>query len=292
MIVSIVISFYNSQENCAELLEELGTIMTSNVKYQFELLIVDDGSFLFDLTIFKRFKIPANSCFKIIQLNKNYGQITAILTGLHYAKGEVVVIMSSDLQDPPELINDMLQIHAQTNCEMVACVRNKRKDSIIRKLGAYIWYRIVVLAINPSYPKKGGDYALINRRLVNSLLENKSTIRFLQNELLQFSKSTQYIEYERKQRFNKKSEWKIFKIVQLVLDILFTHTNVIQFFVYYNLISILVIILSLKNMVATIITLTGIIIVNLLFVAQFYRIRRKKRESFSIEDINKIIYQS
>lgn len=292
MNFSIVITFYNSLENSEELLKELDTIIKSHKEHMFELIIIDDGSSCFDITVFKNFSPSINNKLKIVQLNKNYGQIVAILTGLHYVNGQATIIMSSDLQDPPSLINNMISEHLDNDYELIAGVRSKRKDPIIRKIGAFIWYRFVILTINPSYPKLGGDYALLNNRLVRILLDNKSPVRFLQNELIINSKSTLHLKYERQGRKNKKSGWNIIKMSQLIMNILFIHSYIFRFIFLFNFIGICLLFLFRNNFTHMYIGIAVGLCFNGFFLIQYYKARKRARTIINPEEISRVIYYS
>lgn len=233
--ISIVISYYNSENTFFEFLERLNRVTAKITSCDFEYVIVDDGSNTFELNAFQELISATASSIRIVQLNKNYGQIIAVLTGLNYCTGDMAIIMSSDLQDPPELIEEIVLTQERTNCEVIGCGRASRNDSWVRNMGSYLWYRLVVKKINTAYPKKGSDYALISRRIIDQLIKNDSTIRFLQNEILTLSQSTVFIEYQREGKKNRKSEWNFWKMGQLIFDIVYIHFNFRRIIGFINL---------------------------------------------------------
>lgn len=291
--ISLVISLFNSSETCHELLTRLKNVANSHKKYFFEFIFVDDASKDFDISPFNLF-ISKSYCVRVIQLNKNHGQIISILTGLHYCTGDAAIIMSSDLQDPPELITQMLHTYETSTYEVVACTRKERHDPLFRQLGAFVWYKIVTAFINPNFPKKGADYALINQRITNLLNENKSIIRYLQNEIILSSKKIVFIEYTRAaNRKKRKTEWKVHKMIQLMLDIIFTHINPIKIYLSMNILFSLIITLlyllsyHLNFLMLGVIAIT--IIGNLFFALQLIRLRKREKIIFNPEKISKTI---
>lgn len=238
--VSVVISCFNSGKTIPELIEKLNPVINNLHDYKFELVFVDDGSedetysLLIDLS--KKETTPV----VIIKFEKNYGQIAAILAGLKHASGDASIIMSSDMQDPPELITSFVKEWERGN-DLVGGERIKREDPLIRSVGGWFWYNMVLRKIIPNMPLGGSDYALISKKIADNLVANSANMRFLQAEIIKYAKKITYIPYKRgKIKQNRPSGWSFLKLLGHLLDTSFLHLEMrFPFIIYHFLIAII-----------------------------------------------------
>jgi len=178
-LISIVIPAYNEEEVLDELKSRLIEVMEFNREYEFEVIIVENGSW--DSSFKKLIKINnEDPRFKIIKLSKNFGCDGGITAGLKYAKGDAAVIMNADLQDPPEMITQFIQ-KWEEGYEIVYGVIQKREGvSFIRKILSSLAYIIIYNLTHAAIPKNASDFRLIDKKIytiVNNMEEKNKFLR-------------------------------------------------------------------------------------------------------------------
>ncbi len=217
--ITIAISCFNTSKTVSELLRRVKEVAVRNPSHQFELVLVDDGSadnsFEVACAGLEQMGLPSIA----IRFSRNFGQMAAILAGLQEASGDAVVILSSDLQDPPELINEFISYWEQ-GFDMVGGDREKRSDGPIRDIGGFLWYRLFLKNTIPGFPRGGADYALISRDISNELLANHGSIRYLQAEIVRHAKNRQYVKYVRQPGvIGRRSGWNVGLLIRHIMDI-------------------------------------------------------------------------
>jgi len=180
-MISIIIPAYNEEAVIGELKKRLQQIMNQCKNYDFEVIIVENGSAdtTFEQLISVHHEDPR---FKIVQLSRNFGCDGGITAGLAYAKGDAAVIMNADLQDPPELIPSFIQ-KWKSGYEIVYGVIQKREGvNVIRRVLSRAAYMIIFKLSNHMIPENASDFRLIDRKvytIINSLKEKNKFLRGL-----------------------------------------------------------------------------------------------------------------
>jgi polyisoprenyl-phosphate glycosyltransferase len=180
-LISIVIPAYNEESVVKELKNRLQKIMDTCSSYNFEVIIVENGSFdnTFERLIAIHHEDPR---FKIVQLSRNFGCDGGITAGLAYAKGDAAVIMNADLQDPPELIPRFIQ-EWEAGYEIIYGVIRKREGvNLVRRVLSRLAYMIIFKLSNQMIPENASDFRLIDRKvytIINSLKEKNKFLRGL-----------------------------------------------------------------------------------------------------------------
>lgn len=180
-LVSIIIPAYNEEAVLEELKKRLQNIMNTCSNYDFEVIIVENGSV--DSTFERLIAIHhGDPRFKIVQLSRNFGCDGGITAGLEYAKGDAAVIMNADLQDPPELIPQFIQ-KWESGYEIVYGIIQKREGvNAIRRVLSRVAYMIIFKLSNQMIPENASDFRLIDRKvyiIINSLKEKNKFLRGL-----------------------------------------------------------------------------------------------------------------
>ncbi len=178
-LISIVVPAYNEEEVLDELKSRLIGVMDSISDYEFEVIVVENGSW--DSSFKKLIKINnEDSRFKIIKLSKNFGCDGGITAGLKYAKGDAAVIMNADLQDPPEMITQFIQ-KWEEGYEIVYGIIQKREGvSFMRKILSSLAYVIIYNLTHETIPKNASDFRLIDKKvyiIVNNMEERNKFLR-------------------------------------------------------------------------------------------------------------------
>ena len=228
--IEIIVPVLNEFEVIQELLERLTKVKNKleNEDLSVSILLVDDGSEI----EFKELllKLKKNYEFKVIELFKNYGQQAALKVGIENTDAEAVILIDADLQDPPELIPDMVTLWKE-GADVVHTVRNKReKESIFKKITANIFYRILSSNSNVNSTRNAGDFKLITKRIINIIKTTNEKQIYLRGLIDWYSVNSKVIFYDRKPRFAGKRKYKYKQSFELALNGLITYSDFLQNF--------------------------------------------------------------
>lgn len=178
--LTIVVPMYNEEEMVSPLIEKLNEVISEIKDYKTTILCVNDGSSDKTLDVLKEFHNKQDN-IHIVSLSRNFGHEAAVAAGLKQAEGDIVVIMDADLQDPPELIHEMIKLYEE-GYEVVNAKRvNRKKDPLFKKVTAELYYRVIrKLSGKIKVPHNVGNYRLMSRRVldyVNALTEKNHVFR-------------------------------------------------------------------------------------------------------------------
>jgi polyisoprenyl-phosphate glycosyltransferase len=216
MELSIVIPVFNEEKNIPNLYERLKTVV-NELGVTHEILFVDDGSMDDSLQLIIDLSKKDN-CVKYIELSRNFGQQIAISAGLDFVNGNRTVIIDADLQDPPELINDLYQ-KMNEGFNVVYAKRSKRKgDSYGKKITARIFYRILKRITSVEIPLDTGDFRIIDKKVVKALRSMKENAKFLRGQISWAGFRQSYVEYNRDDRKSGKSGYSYGKMFRFAKD--------------------------------------------------------------------------
>lgn len=215
--VSVVIPMYYEEDVAQECYNRVVKVLKSIKDYEYEIIFVNDGSKDKTLEILENIA-RKDSNVKIISFSRNFGHQAAVTAGIKYVTGDAIVIIDADLQDPPELIPEMLKLWEQGN-EVIYGKRKTRKgESKFKLLTAKMFYKTINALSDVEIPKDTGDFRLVDKKVidvVNSMPEHNKFLRGL------FSwvgfKQTAF-EYERKERFAGKTKYPLKKMLKLAGD--------------------------------------------------------------------------
>ena len=177
---SLIIPIYNEEETIPELYRRVSDVMDS-LDDSVELILINDGSRDRSLNLMRELQErDARVCY--ISFARNFGHQAAVTAGLNFARGQVIVVLDADLQDPPELIPKMIESW-QAGYHVVYAQRTKRKkESWFKRLTAYVFYRLLRQLADVDIPADTGDFCLMDRQVVdilNSMPERNRYIRGL-----------------------------------------------------------------------------------------------------------------
>ncbi|UZR93207.1 glycosyltransferase family 2 protein [Chondrinema litorale] len=218
-MISVVIPLYN-EESVIPKLEKRLVEAAPLWGEEYEIILIDDGSSDGSLELLK---VIANkySFFKIIQLSRNFGHQAAISAGIKIAKGDAVVIMDGDLQDPPEELPRFLAKWKEGN-DVVYAIRTRRKEGFIKRVSYFLFYRILGWISDIAIPLDSGDFCVMDKKVVRALnYEFPENIRFIRG-LRAFAGFKQVgLTYERAERAAGDVKYTFPKLLQLALDGIF-----------------------------------------------------------------------
>lgn len=193
-------------------------VIDQNPGRRAELIFVDDGSRDNSLTELLELQHSNPELVKVIKFTRNFGQVQAILAGFRLAGGKCVINISADLQDPPELINEMLALHFDEGYEIVICSRESREETWFRRLTSQLFYNLMKKLSFPNMPEKGFDFALLGDKVKNFMLEQGEANPFFQGQILWSGYPLKFIPYTRVDRKIGKSRWTLSKKIKYLLD--------------------------------------------------------------------------
>ena len=179
--LSILAPCYNEEKNINEFYDRTHKTLKKLGLENYEIIFIDDGSIDKSWNIIKEKKI-FDKKIKGIKLQKNFGHQNAILAGLKIAKGSYTLVIDTDLQDPPELIEKMYNKIETSDVNIISCQRNTRKDNFFKKITASIFYYMFNLISKTKIKKQVSDFKIFDKKVVNflnSLEENEPFIRGL-----------------------------------------------------------------------------------------------------------------
>ena len=190
---------------------ELHRVMTNDLpEYDYEFIFVDDGSR--DNSLGELMEIQAeDNKVKVIKLSRNFGQFAAINCGVRHITGDLLMVISADSQDPPELLSEFTK-KVQEGYDVVIAERIARSDSILRNIASRIYYGLLRIE-NPEIPIGGFDCFMLTRPAVDAYLQLKDLIRVHQVDITWLGFKKTFIPYERRRRSEDKSEYNFSKLI-------------------------------------------------------------------------------
>lgn len=223
-LVTILVPAYNEQDVLNLLYERLKSIMDSQNKYDFEVLLVNDGSKDDTFNIMKKLREQdTRVCY--LNLSRNYGKETAMIAGLDYAKGDCVIIIDADLQDPPELIPEMLEYWEQGYDDVYAKRKSRKGESFLKKLTSKMYYKTLQSVTNIQIQKDTGDFRLLDRRCVEALKSIRESQRYTKGLFSWIGYNKKEILFDRDPRAAGKTKWNYGKLIDLSIDGLTSFTT-------------------------------------------------------------------
>ena len=215
--ISIVIPMYYEEEVANECYTRTKKVLEELNEYDHEIVFVNDGSKDKTLEILENIASKDDKV-KIVSFSRNFGHQAAVTAGLKYTTGDAVAIMDADLQDPPEVIKEMIKLWEDGN-EVIYAKRKAREGETAFKLfTAKMFYKILNGLSEAEIPKDTGDFRLADRKVIdviNSLPEHN---KFLRGLFSWVGFKQQPLEYERKERFAGKTKYPLKKMLKLASD--------------------------------------------------------------------------
>ena len=213
-LLSVIVPCYNEQETVEDFYAELNKVVPyfKEKDIEVELLFVDDGSKDDTVCEIKKLR-EKDAMVRMISFSRNFGKEAAIYAGLEKSKGDYVVIMDADLQDPPSLLPEMYEILGE-GYEAVATRRVSRKgEPIIRSLCAKMFYKLMRRISKADIVDGARDYRLMTRKFVNAVLEISEYNRFTKGIFGWVGFETKWIAYENIERKKGTTKWSFWKLL-------------------------------------------------------------------------------
>ncbi|MDR0581160.1 MAG: glycosyltransferase family 2 protein [Holosporaceae bacterium] len=214
--LSIIVPFYNESESVDTFFETILPLLR-RTKLSFEILCINDGSRDNTLDLLKNFQ-KKHRQIKILDFSRNFGKDAAITAGLDFAAGKCVIPMDCDLQDPPELILDMIKKWKDGFDVVLAKRVDRSEDSVAKRVTAKLFYKICNLLSDLELPENVGDFRLMDRKVTDALKTFPERQRFFKGLFAFVGYKTAIVEYKRPERRKGKTKWSYWKLWNYAID--------------------------------------------------------------------------
>ena len=215
--ISIIVSMYNEEESLALFFETIRKTLEKLKQYTYEIVCIDDGSVDGTYSLLEKYAAE-DERVKILKFSRNFGKEYGLMAGLKYCKGRAAIPIDVDLQDPPELIVKFVK-KWEEGYDMVYGIRNdRRSDTLLKRLTAAMFYKIYNLMTRSPIPYNAGDYRLIDRKIINAILDLEERNIFMKGIFGWTVFNSCGIKYVRQQRKAGQSKWNYWKLWNFALD--------------------------------------------------------------------------
>ena len=215
--ITIIIPAYNEEESLPFLYERLEKLINSIENYEFEILFVNDGSKDSTINLIKEYR-EKDPRISYVDFSRNFGKEPAMIAGLDYATGDAVIFMDADLQDPPELIPEMIKYWEEGYDDVYAQRKSRAGESFLKKFTSKMYYRVLQMLTPVPIQKDTGDFRLLDRRCVNALKKLRETDRNSKSMFSWIGYKKKAVMYDRDARVAGKTKWNYKKLVNLAID--------------------------------------------------------------------------
>ena len=219
-MLSIVVPCFNEEACLAELHQRLGAAARSAVGEDYELVLVNDGSRDGSWPAMQRMAAEDRNVVAI-NLSRNHGHQLALTAGLDLCRGDTILIIDADLQDPPELLGPMLQAMRESGADVVYGVRRSRAgETAFKRATAHGFYRLLSRATEVDIPLDAGDFRLMSRRALDALLAMPEQARFIRGMVAWIGFRQVPFAYDRQERFAGETKYPLKKMMRFAFDAL------------------------------------------------------------------------
>lgn len=243
-LITIIVPAYNEEACVEELARQLTAVFAVNDRYDFETLIIENGSVDRTWEILQTIN-ARDPRFKVIRLARNFRMDGGITAGLHYAMGDAVVFMTADLQDPPELITEFIKKWEEGYENIYMHVLKRRGTGPIRSFNSRAFYWLAGKLTDNRIPKNVSDYRLLDRKVYEAVRDMKERNRFVRGLVAWVGFKSIGVEAERAERFGGVSNAHSLKVIDLAFKGIFSHS-----YIPLKLITMTGVVLSLTSFVS------------------------------------------
>jgi polyisoprenyl-phosphate glycosyltransferase len=215
-ILSVIVPAYNEQEVLREFHRRM-TEVVRNLPLEYEIVYVNDGSTDNTLDVLAELRL-ADRHVAVVDLSRNFGKEIALSAGLDHARGDAVVVIDADLQDPPELIPELVNTWRE-GYDVVYATRSAREgESLMKKTTAHLFYRAIQGVSRFKIPEDTGDFRLLSRRAVNALKQFREQHRFMKGLFAWIGYPQKSVFYRRDPRFAGETKWNYWKLWNFAIE--------------------------------------------------------------------------
>lgn len=222
--ISVLIPCYNEESVLPALYDELTTLFNQYENYQWEALFIDDGSSDSTLQQLRQFRTDDRR-MNYISLSRNFGKEAAMLCGFDHVTGDCTIILDADLQDPPQLIPQMIAKWEEGYDDVYAKRKSRGKESWLRKRLSILFYSLLQHSTRFDILENVGDFRLLDKRCVEALRQMRETERYTKGLFCWIGYKKHEILFDRKDRQGGKSKWSFWGLMELAIEGLTSFTT-------------------------------------------------------------------
>ena len=222
--ISVLIPFYNEEEVLPQLYERLARVMDSMPEYDWEAMLVNDGSKDGSLVAAARMH-EQDKRFHYIDLSRNFGKETAMMAGFDHVTGDCVVIMDSDLQHPPEVIPDMVAEWENGYDDIYGQRLTRGKEPWLRKVLSLQYYKLLQKSTNIPILENTGDFRLLDRVCINALKSMRESNRYTKGMYCYVGFRKKGVPFKQEERAAGTTKWNFFKLFNLAVEGITSYTS-------------------------------------------------------------------
>ena len=215
--ISLIIPMYYEEDVVEQCYNRVKTVLDGLDNYDYEIICINDGSKDKTLEILERLA-KNDDKLKVISFSRNFGHQAAVTAGLRNVTGDAIVIIDADLQDPPELIPDMLKLWEQGNEVIYGKRKTREGESHFKLFTAKMFYKILNSLSDVEIPKDTGDFRLVDRKVVDTINKLPEHNKFLRGLFSWVGYNQKEFDYERQERFAGKTKYPLKKMLKLAAD--------------------------------------------------------------------------
>ena len=215
--VTIIVPAYNEEESLPFLYERMNKLMENTKQYEFEILFINDGSKDKTLELIKEYR-NQDERYCYVDFSRNFGKETAMIAGLDYATGDCVIFIDADLQDPPELIPELLKYWEEGYDDVYARRRSRDGETFLKKFTSKMYYKVLQKMTRIEIQKDTGDFRLLDRRCVNALKKLRESQRNTKSMFSWIGYNKKEVLYDRDARVAGKTKWNYMRLIDLAID--------------------------------------------------------------------------
>ena len=215
--ISIIIPAYNEEESLPLLYDRLNKVISNLESYEFEMLFINDGSKDNTLKIIKELR-KKDARVSYVDFSRNFGKEVAMIAGLDYAKGDCVIFIDADLQDPPELIPELIKYWEEGYDDVYARRKSRKGETFLKKFTSKMYYKVLQNLTRVEIQKDTGDFRLLDRRCVNALKQLRETQRCSKSMFSWIGYNKKEVLFDRDPRIAGTTKWNYKKLMDLAID--------------------------------------------------------------------------
>lgn len=223
--ITILVPAYNEEEVITKLYQRIAEVILGLPEYHWEILFVNDGSRDNTLHLIKELWNKDKN-ISYLDLSRNYGKETAMIAGLDHAIGDAVILMDADLQDPPELIPDMIKYWELGYDDIFAKRRSRLGETRLKKFTAGMFYKLLKKLTRIPIQENTGDFRLLDRRCVDALRQLREAQRYTKGMFSWIGFNKKEILFDRDPRAAGKTKWNYYKLFDLAIEGITSFTTV------------------------------------------------------------------
>ena len=246
--VSFIIPCYNEEESLPILYQRLNNVANELKDYECEFIFINDGSKDKTEEIIENLNKKDNRV-KLYSFSRNFGHQAAVSCGIHHCESDIAIIIDADLQDPPEIIPDMIKEYEKSETPIIYGKRISREgESLFKKLTASIFYRLINLLSEVQFPVDTGDFRLIDKTVINAYKSFSENPKYIRGLISWMGFEQKAFEYKRESRIAETTKYTLKKMLRLALTgILSFSVKPLRISLFFGIVSIFIaIIFSLR----------------------------------------------